>query len=536
MNELWKERVAYQIYPRSFNDSNNDGIGDIPGIIEKLDYLKDLGVGIIWLSPVYKSPQKDNGYDVSDYLDIDPLFGTLEDMDNLIKAAEKRDIKIIMDLVLNHTSDQHIWFQKSREGIEPYKDYYIWKDPKNGSYPNNWDSIFTGPAWKYDELRKQYYLHLFAEEQPDLNFHNPKVIEEIKNIMRFWLERGIYGFRCDAVNVIYKSSFKDSVTKSVRKGREYYLSQPGNHLILKELKKDVLDNYDCFTVGEAGHVDKETAHLFCDKKSKELDMIFTFDHLETHEYLVKWFRRKFKPKKFFEKLSFWQKELEWNPIFFENHDQIRSVTDLGNDKLYWQESSKMLATLLLTLKGTPFIYQGEEIGMTNANFKSLAEIEDIESLNGFKMLRKWGLPKFLAEKFILKSSRDNCRTPFQWNDDKYAGFSTTKPPLKLCDNYQRINAESQIEAKTSILNFYKQLIGLRKTEETLVKGDFTELLITNHLFAYERQYQDKSLIIIVNSSKKKQRISIKGELVLSNYKRTDFNGNLSPYEAVILRK
>jgi oligo-1,6-glucosidase len=354
--------------------------------------------------------------------------------------------------------------------------------------------------------------------------------------MRFWLERGIYGFRCDAVNVIYKSSFKDSVIKSVRKGREYYLSQPGNHLILKELKKDVLDNYDCFTVGEAGHVDKETAHLFCDKKSKELDMIFTFDHLETHEYLVKWFRRKFKPKKFFEKLSFWQKELEWNPIFFENHDQIRSVTDLGNDKLYWQESSKMLATLLLTLKGTPFIYQGEEIGMTNADFKSLTEIEDIESLNGYKMLRKWGLPKFLAEKFILKSSRDNCRTPFQWNDDKYAGFSTTKPPLKLCDNYQKINAKSQIKDKTSILSFYKQLISLRKSEETLVKGDFTEILITNHLFAYERHYQDKSLIIIVNSSNKKHRTSIKGELVLNNYNRTDFNGDLSPYEAVILRK
>ena len=308
MRNWWKEEVVYQIYPRSFKDSNNDGIGDIKGIISKLDSLKDLGIGIIWLSPVYKSPNQDNGYDVADYLSINPEYGTMKDMDLLLVEANKRNIKIVMDLIINHTSDQHEWFQKSTKGVQPYKDYYIWKDPKNGREPSNWSSFFTGKAWEYNKKRNQYYLHLFAKGQPDLNYHNPKVIEEVKDIIRFWLDKGVKGFRCDVINILYKSTLENGKKQLALRGLEHYLSQEGNHKILQELRRDVFDKYDCFTVGETILVDLDTARRLTNENNKELNMLFAFEHMEADQYLIKWFKRKFNPKKFFLTLSKWQKE------------------------------------------------------------------------------------------------------------------------------------------------------------------------------------------------------------------------------------
>ena len=535
MKTWWKEKAIYQIYPRSFNDSNGDGIGDIPGIIEKLDVLKDLGIGIIWLSPVYKSPNNDNGYDISDYLDINPEYGTMEDMDQLLLEAKKRDIKIVMDLVINHTSDQHNWFQKSIEGIEPYKDYYIWRDPKNGKEPNNWTGFFSGKAWKYNEERKQYYLHLFNEGQPDLNWNNPKVLKEVENILKFWLDKGISGFRCDVINIIYKSTLEDGKRQPVLKGLEHYLSQEGNHEILRRLRKDVLDKYDCFTVGETVLVDPKTAKNLCAPERKELDMIFAFEHMESDQYLVKWFKRKFRKKHFFKTLSKWQKELHWNANYFENHDQLRSVSRFGDDKKYWQESAKMLGLLLLTLKGTPFIYQGQEIGMTNFDYTSFDDIEDVESITVNALLKKVGVPKFYRWIMIRRSSRDNVRTPIQWTNEEHGGFTTGTPWLKVNSNHKEINFESQIDDPNSVYSFYKQLLKIRNNDETIVYGDFQDLLITRKVFVFERSLGDKKYIIAVNFSTKKQTINYSGDVVLSNYERKAFDGYLMPYEGIILK-
>ena len=401
MNKWWKNEIAYQIYPRSFMDSNDDGVGDILGIISKLDHIKDLGVKLIWLSPVFKSPQKDYGYDISDYKDIDPMYGTLKDMELLIEEAKKRDIKIIMDLVMNHSSNQHEWFLKSREGIEPFKDYYIWEDAKDGKEPNNWTSIFTGSAWQYDELRKQYYLHLFAVEQPDLNFKNPLVIKEIKDIMHFWLEKGIAGFRYDAINLIYKTTLQDGDNNHIFKGQEHYLNQEGNHKILHDIYLEVLKEGDYFTVGEAGFTEPEEAKLYCDEDREELDTLFTFEHTSTN-YKYRWIRVKFKPRKFYEALIKYQNILDWNVLFFENHDLIRSVTQFGNDQKYHSQSAKALALLLLTLRGTPFIYQGQEIGMTNFDYTDISQTQDVESKRLDLLLSKKGLSKKLRWFFISR--------------------------------------------------------------------------------------------------------------------------------------
>jgi len=414
MAQWWKDRVIYQIYPRSFQDSNDDGIGDIPGIISRLEELSKLGVGILWLSPVYCSPDADNGYDISDYMDIDPKFGTLADMDRLFAEAQKRDIKIIMDLVINHTSDEHEWFQKSRRREEPYTDYYIWKPAKEGGGPpNNWTSFFMGSVWEWDEIRGEYYLHLFDKKQPDLNWRNPRVMAEVKDILRFWLDRGAAGFRCDVINILYKTTLADGKKRVAICGQEHYKSQEGNHEILRELRRDVLDSYDCFTVGECVMVDLEEARQLCEPGRRELDMLFYFNHLEVDRLVARYISRPFSAKRLLDVYTQWQTKLDWNALYLENHDQPRIVSHYGDDGKYWAQSAKMLATMELTLRGTPFIYEGQELGMTNAGFQSVDELNDVESHNIDKLMRSFRIPKFLRRRWILTASRDNARTPMQ---------------------------------------------------------------------------------------------------------------------------
>ncbi len=530
--EWWKERVLYQIYPRSFNDTTNNGYGDINGITEKLDYLKELGIGIIWLSPVYNSPDFDNGYDISDYYGINPKFGTMEDMDLLLAEARKRDIKIVMDLVINHTSSENEWFKKSVMGIEPYKDFYIWRKGKGKKRPNNWTSFFSGPAWTYAKERDEYYLHLFAPEQPDLNYQNPRVLDEVKKIITFWLDKGVSGFRCDVINILFKNTLENGKAQLALKGLEHYLSTEGNHRILKELRKDVFDNYDCFTVGETVLVTPKTARELTDN---ELNMVFSFEHMECDQFLLKWFKRKFNKKKFFNTLVKWQYELDWNANYFENHDQLRSVSRFGNDKEYHKESAKALCMLLLSLKGTPFLYQGEEIGMTNFDYKSLADLQDVESHMIDSFLKKLLVPKFIRwNRFLKKSSRDNVRTPMQWSDYDNAGFTDGTPWLKVNGNYKDINVIKQQNEEDSILSFYKKMIYLRNTSDVLKQGDFKEFVIKKDVFGFYRIYKDVNYLVLINLSRHNRLVPVEGKIVISNYETNEYNGILKPYEGIIL--
>lgn len=530
MNSWWKQNIVYQIYPRSFNDSNGDGIGDIPGIIEKLDYLQQLGIGVIWLSPVYKSPNEDNGYDISDYQDINPEYGTMEDMDNLIAEAKNRGIRIIMDLVINHTSSEHSWFQKSREGIEPYNDYYIWKDN-----PNNWTSFFGGDAWEYDEKRKQYYLHLFAKGQPDLNYYNPKVIDEVKRIMDFWLAKGIAGFRCGVINILYKDSLEDGKHSLVLTGKEHYLTTDRTHDILKELRKDILDNYDCFTVGETVLVNEKQAKNLSDENRRELNMIFTFEHLEVDNYFVKWFPKKFKPKLFFKSIAKWIDTLEWSANFLECHDQPRSVSRFGDTEKYHNKSAKMLATMLLTLRGTPFIYQGQEIGMTNFDYESLDDIEDVETHNIMKLAKRLHIPKLYRWKMIKHGSRDNARTPMQWSGKAHGGFTQGTPWLKANNNYANINAQQQNDDRDSILNYYKKLIALRRESDILNFGAFVPVKMSKRVFIYKRELEGRCITVALNFSNKAVKYKQAGDILLSNYSENT-NGVLREYQAIIIKE
>lgn len=534
MKQWWKERVVYQIYPRSFQDTNGDGIGDIPGIIMHLDKLKDLGIGILWLSPLYESPNCDNGYDIANYRGIHPEYGTMADMDLLLIEAEKRDIKIVMDLVINHTSDQHEWFQKSRQKIEPYTDYYIWEQGKKGKLPNNWTSFFAEDCWVYDEVREAYYLHLFAKEQPDLNYNNHNVLEEIKSIMSFWLDKGVAGFRCDVINVIYKSSLNNGRKKLVLTGSEYYISQDGTHKILKELRDDVLSQYDCFTVGETVFVTPEMGRDLCEPKRGELDMIFAFEHMEVDQYFVKWFKRKFSVKRFAHSIAKWQKELSWNANYFENHDQLRCVSRFGDEGEYWRESATMLATLLLSLKGTPYIFQGQEIGMTDFDYTSLEEVEDVESHNVDALLRKYQVPAGYRWKMIKASSRDNSRTPIQWDTGAHGGFTTGKPWLAVNKNYTKINYAKQLKDDQSIWSYYKKMIAYRGHSDVLIYGEFQPLLITKNTFVYERRSDTERNIVLLNFSHKVEKVGYKGKVLIGNYPKETFGGLLEPYEGVII--
>ncbi|MCL2628419.1 MAG: alpha-glucosidase [Oscillospiraceae bacterium] len=541
MSTWWKERVVYQIYPRSFQDTNGDGFGDIPGIISRLDEIKDLGAGIIWLSPVYKSPDADNGYDISDYRDINPKFGTIADMEQLFAEAEKRDIKVIMDLVINHTSDEHEWFKRSREKDSEYRDYYIWR-PANpdGKPPNNWTSFFTGSAWAFDPKSGEYYLHLFNEKQPDLNYRNPKVLKEIKEIMHFWLKKGAAGFRCDVINLIFKNSYENGKFRLAIRGREHYVTKEGTHRILAELRRDVLDKYDCFTVGEAAMVNLHDAKLLSDPERRELDMVFYFDHLNVDRRIEKYVPKKFSAKKLLAIITKWQQGLDWNALYLENHDQPRIVSHFGNDGEYWERSAKMLATLLLTQRGTPYIYQGQEIGMTNFDFTNISQLDDVETIGVDKVMRSFKIPSKLRWKWLSAGSRDNSRTPMQWNDEPGAGFTKGEPWLGINSNYSKINHKEQKTRESSIYNYYKKMIALRASNETLKYGDFAPVFADKQVLAYTRTNPgDEQFAIILNMSDKPASTPLEGSLigkvVVTNMGRTDYDGSLSPWEAVVLK-
>lgn len=532
----WKQKIIYQIYPMSFCDSNGDGIGDLPGIISRLDYLQRLGVGALWLSPVYPSPNKDNGYDISDYCEIHPNYGTLADMDRLIAEAKKRDIRIIMDLVINHTSDRHEWFQKSRRREEPYTDFYIWRKGEKGKKPTNWGSFFGEDCWEYDEVRGEYYLHLFAKEQPDLNYHNEKVIAAIEDVMRFWLDRGVAGFRCDVINIIYKETIKNGRWRPALTGCEYYLSTPGCHRVLHRLNRDVLSRYDAFTVGETVFVTPKMADDLVNPQREELCTVFSFEHMETDCFKIKWFLRKFKPDRFFACLTKWQNALPWNTVYFENHDQPRSVSRYGNDAEYHDQSAKALATLLLTLRGTPFLYEGEEIGMTNFDFPDMEKVRDVESINIWNMGKRLHLPYGLRWRMIKTKSRDNARTPMQWDDSINGGFSAGTPWLSVNGNYPRINVKQQEDDPGSVLAYYRQLIAFRNGSRVLQEGDFTELYRKNGVYAYRRACDGEALTVVISLAEGERKNPASGEVVCSNYGRETASARLAPYEALVLRE
>jgi oligo-1,6-glucosidase len=458
-----------------------------------------------------------------------------------------------MDLVINHTSDEHEWFQKSRDPKSPYRDYYIWQPPKKSASgknipPNNWTGFFAGEVWEYDEQSGEYYLHLFDKKQPDLNYKNPKVIEEIKKVMKFWLEKGAAGFRCDVINIIYKTSLADGKKSMAVQGLEHYKSQEGNHEILRELRRDVLDHYDCFTVGETVMVDLEDAKLLSGEDRKELNMLFYFEHLEIDRRIARFIPKKFYASKLLEVLTKWQQGLEWNALYLENHDQSRIVSHFGAAKnisrdgtpaKYWERSAKMLALMELTLRGTPFIFQGQEIGMTNFDFQSLDEVNDVESHGLNKLMKKMCIPSFLRWNWIKASSRDNARTPMQWSDESNAGFSKAKPWLAINSNYRNINYASQKNNATSVLSFYKSLIALRKKSDCLKFGEFIPLYADKHLMLYRRTSNDRSYTVLLNFSSKEIKLSEKarthliGTPIISNTGNLNVDEKILPWEGIL---
>ncbi len=538
MLSTYKDSTVYQIYPRSFCDSNGDGVGDIPGIISKLDYLKMLGIDVIWLSPVYKSPNDDNGYDISDYKDIQPEFGTMDDFDRLLCEAKSRGISIIMDLVINHTSDEHEWFKRALAGEEKYKNYYVIKKGKNGKLPNNWGNFFADCPWEPfgDPANEEYYLHLFSKKQPDLNWDNPEIYDEICDIMRFWLDKGVAGFRCDVINIIHKRSYEDGKKHLALTGKEHYVSTEGTHKILASLRRDVMDKYDAFTVGETVLVDIPMANDLCNPDRKELDMVFAFEHMECDQIGVKWFKTAFKPKKLMSILTKWQKGLWWNTCYFENHDQPRSVTRFTEGGEYRAIGAKMLLGLLFSLRGTTFVYQGQEIGMTNGAFNSLDEIVDIESHNVDKMAKSLGIINPFRWHLIRRTSRDNARTPMQWDDSDGAGFTSGKPWLKIHPNYREVNVARDSADADGVSAFFKEINAFKKQSRILKDGEFKELYIGKRVFAFERVLGGERLVAVCNFSKKPQRtpVSIKGSRVISNYNDAPEQGRLRPYEFMLI--
>lgn len=498
-----KNAVVYQIYPRSYRDTDGDGLGDIRGITQSLDYIADLGVTHIWLSPVYKSPDDDNGYDIADYKSIQPAFGNMEDFDELVAEAKKRGIGIVMDLVINHTSDEHEWFKKALAGDEKYKNYYIIKKGTNGKLPNNWGNFFAECPWsRFGQSEDEYYLHLFSKKQPDLNWNNPDVLAEVKDIMRFWLDKGVVGFRCDVINIIYKSSLENGRKQLVLTGREHFLSQEGCHRILAELRREVLEPYGAFAVGETVFVDVKKGKDLCDAQRGELDMIFYFEHMECDQVFVKWFKTRLNQRKVMRTLTKWQTSLEWNACYFENHDQPRFISRFADLGAYRAEASKMVAGLLMTLKGTPFVFEGQEIGMTNGDFKDLSEVEDIESHNIYAMAKRLGIPEKIRWKMIQRTSRDNARTPMQWSCEPESGFTSGKPWLKVNGNYKEVNVETELAKEDGVLQFWKKMIAMRRSDEVLAEGDFTSLYEGREVYAFARTLGDKKLLSVCNMSAK----------------------------------
>lgn len=533
----WHQSVVYQVYPRSFQDTNGDGVGDLQGVIARLDYLHYLGIDTIWLSPVYESPNDDNGYDISDYQAIMAEFGTMADMEELIAEAKKREIKIIMDLVVNHTSDEHAWFIEARQSKEnPYRDYYIWRDPINGNEPNQLWSIFSGSAWQFDETTSQYYLHLYSKKQPDLNWENPHLRQEIYQMMNFWIDKGIGGFRMDVIDTIGKLPDQEITSNG-----------PKLHDYLQEMNQSTFGNKDLMTVGETWGATTDIAKLYSDPKRNELSMIFQFEHvgLDQQAGKDKWDLKPLSIPELKQVLSKWQTSLGnegWNSLFWNNHDLPRIISRWGNDQDYREESGKMFAILLHMMKGTPYIYQGEEIGMTNYPIKDISEAQDIETINMYHERLTLG---FTPEEILCSinaKGRDNARTPMQWDNSEHAGFTTGTPWLHVNPNYQTINVKTALAKKDSIFYTYKQLIELRKNNELIVWGDYQLVTDTpDDVFAYYRTLNNEQWLVVCNMSEKKQPYTLTDQamtLVISNYPQKQIPTgklNLRPYEAFVLK-
>lgn len=533
----WQNAVVYQIYPRSFQDSNGDGIGDLQGIIKRLDYLKELGIDAVWLSPVCRSPQDDNGYDISDYQDIDPMFGSLDDMEQLIQEAKKRNIRIMMDLVLNHSSDEHRWFQEAKKSRDnPYHDYYVWRDGEEGVLPNDMGSVFGGPAWEWVPELGQYYFHQFSVKQPDLNWENPKVRREIYDMILWWMDKGAGGFRLDVIDQIAKEP-----------DRKITNNGPRLHEFIRELSRETFQKGDLITVGEAWGADIDRAKLYSNPDGSEFSMVFQFEHmmLDQEPGKEKWDSCPLPFVKLKQNLAKWQIELHgcgWNSLFWNNHDLPRIVSRWGNDKEYRTESAKMLATILHGMQGTPYIYQGEELGMTNVQFDSIEKYQDIEIRNMYRER----LAKGYAEKEIMESiyakGRDNARTPMQWDDTVHAGFTTGTPWMKVNPNYREINAEAERKNPDSIFHYYRKLIRLRKEDPIFAEGDFKLLLEEDeNIFAYVRSLADREVLVVANFTEQEIICTLPeewkgGEVLIHNYKDGGKSEVLRPYESMMIER
>lgn len=554
--QWWQKSVVYQVYPKSFNDSNDDGVGDLNGITEKLNYIKELGADIIWLNPIYDSPHIDNGYDISNYRTIDSSLGTMTDFDQLLKKAHELGLKIILDLVVNHTSDQHPWFKESQKSKNnAYHDYYIWKDPVNNHEPNNWGSSFGGSSWEYVNTVGQYYLHLFAKQQPDLNWENPKVRQEVFDIMRFWLDKGIDGFRMDVINLISKKAdFPDGPVVQQKKFGDYYYGAangPKVHDYLKEMNSQVLRHYDVVTVGETPHTNIEEAVKYVDRRRHELDMVFHFDHMHLdYGKYGKFSKNRFKLKDLKIVLSRWQTEMAkhhgWNSLYWSNHDQARAVSRFGDDGKYRVASAKMLGTLLHMMQGTPYIFEGEEIGMTNLHDTKISDYNDLETLDVYKRFRN---DYHLSEENIMKTihmkSRDNARTPMQWNDSKNAGFSDfNRTWLKVNSNFKDINVDQAKKDPNSVFYYYQKLIWLRHNYSIVTTGEYRLIDNNSQVFSYERVNSDEILLVICSFAHETIQYTVPLDLkqlehkvLISNgdHYEWDDNGNiiLQPYAAIV---
>ena len=544
----FSNKVIYQIYPKSFKDSNGDGIGDLRGVAEKLDYLKDLGVDYLWLTPFFVSPQRDNGYDVADYRNIDPMFGTMEDLDNLIAEGEKRNIGLMFDMVFNHTSTSHEWFRRALAGEKKYQDYYIFKEGAPDQPPTNWQSKFGGSAWEYVSSLGKWYLHLFDVTQADLNWKNPEVREELKEVIRFWKAKGVKGFRFDVVNLISKPEIWEDDFEG--DGRKFYTDGPYVHEYLKELVRDTgIEDY--VTVGEMSSTTLEHCIRYSGAEEKELSMCFNFHHLKVdYKDGNKWELMEpdyMELKVIFEK---WQMGMQrgnaWNALFWCNHDQPRIVSRFGNEGEYWKESAKMLAGMIHLMRGTPYIYQGEEIGMTNPHYTSIEQYADVESRNYYEILLNEGKSKEEALEILAARSRDNSRTPMQWTDERYCGFSDTKPWIPVSDNFEKINVKKQKQDRDSILEFYKKLIMLRKEKEVIARGNIEFMEVENAgVLAYTRCLDKQKLLVCCNFRDVESQMEFtqewkSGRKILGNYEENHKNNykvlTLRPYEIIVLEK
>ncbi|MGF9911468.1 alpha,alpha-phosphotrehalase [Paenibacillus ehimensis] len=548
-SDWWKKSVVYQIYPKSFMDSDGDGIGDLQGIIQKLDYLADLGVDVLWLTPIYESPQKDNGYDISNYYAIDERYGSLEQFDLLIREARKRNLKIIMDIVVNHTSTEHEWFRRSRQSVDnEYRDYYIWKAPKEGREPNNWESKFGGPAWKYDEKTQQYYLHLYDQTQADLNWESPAVRKNVCDIMHFWLQRGVQGFRLDVINVISKD--QDFPDDEIGDGRRFYTDGPRVHEYMRELNREVFSKYDMMTVGEMSSTTIDHCIRYTRPERQELNMVFNFHHLKVdYPGGNKWELGEFDLPRLKKILSDWQVEMHrgggWNALFWCNHDQPRIVSRYGCDGRYLKESAKMLATTIHMMQGTPYIYQGEEIGMADPGFDRIDDYRDVETLNMYRMMREQGKSEQEAMEIIRRRSRDNSRTPMQWDSSANAGFTTGCPWIPVAPGSSQINVEASLRDPDSVWFHYKQLVSLRKQFDIVTYGSYEPILMEHpEIFAYLRKYNNETLLVISNFTDKQPVFEwteavwsgASWRILLSNYKDSKAlpgKMRLRPYESII---